>query len=371
MARSTASKPPRIPVLLLSSLSLAAACGPVEVVERRDAAAVVWSSGPHLPAPVTNNAVAALVTPSGVSVFSFLGMDSTKIWSGVTNAAYRWDVSDPAGWRTVTPVPGPGRLAATAQALRGRVYVMGGYTVAEDGTERTLGNVDIYDPATDTWSRGAPIPTPVDDAVSGVWRDSLIVLVSGWHDDGNVAAVQWYDAGADRWTRGEPIPGTPVFGHAGTVTGDRIVYLDGVRVADEAPRFRRVDEDWVGVIDSGSAGTVRWSPLPKHPEAGLYRAASGTLGGLALFVGGTDNPYNYDGMGYDGEPSEPLRQVLAYAPGADRWQILGAPPVATMDHRNLGIAGGRIFLVGGMEEGRKVSDKVWVAEAQTLLSTIW
>ena len=42
-----------------------------------------------------------------------------------------------------------------------------------------------------------------------------------------------------------------------------------------------------------------------------------------------------------------------------------------MDHRTLGIAGGKVFLVGGMQEGQVVSDKVWVADVQALLATIW
>ena len=99
----------------------------------------------------------------------------------------------------------------------------------------------------------------------------------------------------------------------------------------------------------------------------LYRAAAGAIGDMALFVGGTDNPYNFDGMGYDGVPSSPLRQVMAYQAGADRWRWLAAPPVATMDHRTLGIAGGRVYLVGGMEEDQVVSDRVWVAEVAALL----
>lgn len=355
---------------VLAPLLLTAACGSPEIAQRPDTA-VIWSAAPHLPEPVTNNAVAAVATPAGVSVFSFLGMDSTKTWSGVTNVTYRWDLQDDAGWRAAAAVPGPGRLAATAQVVKGRVYVLGGYTVAADGTERTLPNVDIYDPATDSWTRGANIPTPVDDAVSGVWRDSLIVLVSGWHDDGNVADVQWYDPAANRWTSGTPIPGTPVFGHAGTLADDRIVYLDGARVVDGDPRYALTEEDWMGVVDPAAPERVSWAPLPPHPEPALYRAAAGTLGGLALFVGGTENPYNYDGIGYDGRPAEPVRQVLAYAPRANRWQNIAAPPIATMDHRTLGIAGGKVFLVGGMEEGQVVTDKVWVADVQALLATIW
>ena len=53
------------------------------------------------------------------------------------------------------PVPGPGRLAATAQGVRGRVYLFGGYTVDAKKNEHTLPDVNIYDPNTGRWTLGA------------------------------------------------------------------------------------------------------------------------------------------------------------------------------------------------------------------------
>jgi hypothetical protein len=361
-------RPAAVGLLLLMA---AGACDTLPNPERDDSLAVVWRAGPPLPAPVSNNAVAAVDRGDGVSVFSFLGMGASKTWDGVTNAAYRWDVGSADGWRTLPPVPGPGRLASTAQVVDGRVYVLGGYTVAQDGTERSLPDVNVFDPVAESWTRGADIPVPVDDAVSAVWRDSLIVLVSGWHDDGNVSNVQWYDPAADRWTQGSPIPGTPVFGHTGALVGDHLLYLDGAKVVEGAPRFALDTAAWLGNVDPSDPHTVEWTAFPEHPLPGLYRAAGGNVGGVMLFVGGTDNPYNFDGIGYDGVPSRPIRQVLAYAPGAGAWRNLAAPPLPSMDHRNLGVAGGAVFLVGGMEEGQAVSSKVWYAGVEALLQSIW
>ena len=36
----------------------------------------------------------------------------------------------------------------------------GGYTVAPDGHEVSLERVDVFDPATETWSTAAPMPVP-------------------------------------------------------------------------------------------------------------------------------------------------------------------------------------------------------------------
>jgi hypothetical protein len=331
--------------------------------------AQAWQAGPSLPHPITNNAVAAVDTPDGVAVFSFLGLDSTKVWNGVTNAAFRWDTSEDS-WQTMEPVPGPGRLASTAQVVNGLIYVIGGYTVAEDGSEESVPDVNVYDPATDSWSRAADMPLPTDDAAAGVWHGNRIVVVSGWHETGNVPVVQMFDPQSDSWRTATPIPGPPVFGHTGAVVGDHIAYVDGTAVVEGQPRFVIEESSWVGTVNALEPSTIAWFPVSPHPGPPLYRAAAASLGGYALFIGGTNNPYNYSGIGYDGIAADPLRQVLAYAPGLDRWRWLPAPPVATMDHRNAGIAGGRVFLVGGMLDGQVVSNQVWYVSVTDLLGSL-
>ncbi len=324
-----------------------------------------WTPAPPLPSPVANNAVAVLTGPDAVTVFSFMGLGPSKSWDAVTDAAYAWTIGDSV-WTAVPPVPGPGRLAATAQGLGGKVYLFGGYTVAEDGSEASLPDVDIYDPRVGTWAKGAPIPVPTDDAVSGVWRDSLIYLVSGWHDRANVPDVQVYDAAADRWFAASPIPGRPVFGHSGALAGNSLVYVDGVAVRRERPRFALDAASWRGEIHPGDPGTITWSRLPPHPGPPLYRAASGAVGAWIVFAGGTDNPYNYDGTGYDGVPSEPRREVFALDVRTGRYRELPPLPIPSMDHRGLIVAHDTLVLVGGMGPGRLVTRRVWTASARTL-----
>ena len=344
---------------------LLAACGPSAGSSPEQGLATVWNAGPPLPSPVTNNAVAAVEVGGTVAVFSLLGLDSTKLWSGVTNVAYRWDVGSDL-WRTIDPVPGPGRLASTAQVVGGLIYLIGGYTVAQDGAERSVPNVDVYDPVTDRWSRAADIPIPTDDAVSGVWSDSLIVLVSGWHDTGNVSDVQIFDPATNQWSASTSIPSAPVFGHAGGVAGNTVVYTGGAAVVDGNPRYALAQGVWAGALD---AGEIEWDEVESHAGPALYRAAGGSVGGLLVLLGGTDNPYNYHGIGYDGVPADPLHQLLAYSSLTGDWSQLAPPPVASMDHRNVGVAGGTVFLVGGMHADQVVTDKVWYASTEMLLGT--
>ncbi len=117
------------------------------------------------------------------------------------------------------------------------------------------------------------MPLPVDDAVSGVWRDSLIYLVSGWHDSDNVAAVQIYDPERNAWEQATPIPGPPVFGYAGGIAGDGIGY-DG-----------RTAEPWAGAFAFGVA-TESWIAAEAPGTSTMDHRGIALAGDRAFIVGG-------------------------------------------------------------------------------------
>lgn len=360
----------RRPTLVRSTLSSCAfGLGLVLAAVPGVSAQTPWREGPRLPVAMANNSVVGVeVTNEGPAVFSMLGLLEGKSWQDVTSRAFRWNVGS-TQWREIAPVPGPGRLASTAQAVDGKVYLFGGYVVAEDGSEVSLPNVDVYDPDSDSWTRAADMPVPVDDAVSGIWQDSLIVLVSGWSDGDNVANVQIYSPRADSWTQASPIPGLTVFGHTGAITRDRIVYIDGVeRRAEGRPRYAMAPATWMGTLDPQQPQQVNWVKLPDHPGLPLYRAAGLALGTRILFLGGSDNPYNYDGIGYNGVPSEPTGEFIALDVETGAWTQLPRPPVPTMDHRTLARAGGMVVLAGGMLAGQVVSDRLWYAPVLEMLA---
>ncbi len=326
----------------------------------------VWSAGPSLPVPAANNAVAAVEHEGGWEVYSFLGLDETKRWSGVHTRVFRHRVGSDERFREIAPLDGPGRLAGTAQSVGGLVYVFGGYTVAEDGSERSVPTVEVLRPGSG-WRQGAPIPVPTDDAVSGVLADSLVYLVSGWHDDGNIADVQVFDPTADTWSMATPIPGPPVFGHAGGLTRRTLVYIDGVRVDPEPRRFVLESSSWRGDIDPDDPTQVRWRRIADHPGPPLYRAAAVGLGDWVIFAGGSTNPYNYSGVGYDGRPAEPEAGVFAYNVVTDSWRALPSLDTPTMDHRGIVRVADELWIIGGFESGQQVTTRVSVAKIEELL----
>src|SRR5205085_7681746 len=191
-----------------------------------------WFTQEPLPQPVTNNAIAGYIHKDVRVYFSFMGLGPGKTYKDITRDAYIYTSLD-RKWKKLPPVPGAnGRLAAQAYASITGVLVFGGYTLDADGKERTIGDVDIYvrsafNRAEGYWARGLNMPVPVDDAVIGAADENHIYLVSGWSNTDCVTNVQIYNPKQDHWGQATPIPGRPVFGHAGAVIDNYIVYLGG------------------------------------------------------------------------------------------------------------------------------------------------
>jgi len=351
----------RAPAARVALGSLFVSIALIGCTRSQDPAVLASTALPDLPRPVSNNAVAGLRTSGEQFLFSFLGLGAGRGWQDVSSSA--WFLARSTGvWRPLPDIPGgEGRLAATAVLVRGRIYVIGGYTVAEDGSERSTAELDALDVGSGTWFELAPMPVPVDDTVAVAHANRYIYLISGWHDTDNVADVQFYDVETDRWAQATAFPGTPVFGHAGGIVDGHIVVCDGVRLTGGNPRrYEMSDECWLGVLNDIDPADIAWTRIDPHPGESRYRmaAAGGSAKTVVVFAGGSAIAYNYDGIGYDGRPAEPSDGVFAFDVVARRWRELGRLDIPTMDHRGLVWLGDELFLIGGMRAGQEVSDEV-------------
>jgi len=321
-----------------------------------------------LPLAVSNNAVALSHEGKESKVFSFMGIGAKKTWDAITNRAFQMDLST-GKWTEVRPAPGvAGRLAASAASVKDQIFLLGGYVVDAYGGETTVPDVNVFVPYENRWYRAEDIPVPVDDFVLGVYRDRYIYLIGGWSKTEPTREVQVYDTEKDKWMRATPIPGTPVFGHAGAIAGDTIVYVDGAyqNAAGASPKYVASSECWMGKITKADITKIEWTKLPAHPGNARYRIAAGgsDKDGRVYFSGGTDNPYNYNGVGYDGQPSEPSPVTFAYNVRAGKWEgISENTPDSTMDHRGLLVTSRGLVIVGGMNKGQQVTANVRVVKA--------
>ncbi len=315
-----------------------------------------------MPLALSNNAVATAVVGGTPRIYSFFGIGPGKTHADIGRAGFEYDKARNT-WTRLPDVPVmQGRLASVASAAGGGIYLFGGYTVAADGKEVSTPDVLRFDPASRSYRKVTAMPTPVDDSVALVHDDRRIYLVSGWHQDRNVALVQVYDSREDRWARATDFPGAPVFGHAGAIFGNDLLVCDGVRldVIDGKRTFTASPECWRGRIAMDDPARIEWREVAPHPGPPRYRMAAGpdpATGGL-LFLGGSENPYNFNGIGYDGRPSPASARAQVYDLGSDRWRELQPLSHASMDHRGLATIGSTHYLIGGMRNGQQVSGEV-------------
>jgi N-acetylneuraminic acid mutarotase len=316
-----------------------------------------------LPVPLTNNAVASVKSRGSLLLYSMMGMGAKKTWDAISNSAYVLD-PETGKWAEAHAVPGTtGRLAASAVGAREHIFLFGGYAVDAQGGETTVSDVNVYEPLTDRWFRAEDMLTPVDDSVVGVSRDRYVYVVGGWSKTDAVHDVQLYDAQKNKWSHATPIPGTPVFGHAGAVVGDTIVYIDGAHKnpAGDKPKYIASDECWMGKIDHHDLAKIQWTKLPNHPGPARYRIAAGASekDQKIYFSGGTDNPYNYDGIGYNGVPAEPSAVTFSFDVRSGKWETINEhASQPSMDHRGLLVIPEGLVIVGGMEKAEQVTGRV-------------
>ncbi len=316
-----------------------------------------------LPVPLSNNAVAGIRVNGQLLLYSFMGIGPQKDWKSVTNASYALNMKYDT-WTTVKPVPGSGRLGAVAAGLKEHVFVIGGFVPDPSGAQSIVSDVSVYEPIALRWYRGADLPTPVRDAVAGAYRDRYIYVIGGFSKAGPTNQVQIYDTEADHWLEGTPFPGIPVFGHAGAIVNDSIVYVDGAKknTGGEGPKYVATDECWTGKIDRHDPKKITWSKLPAHPGVARYRIAAGgsDRDQKVYFAGGSDTVYDFSGIGLDGKPAEPSAVIFAFNVKTNSWETIQAnAPNPTMDQRGLVVADG-LIAIGGMTKGQQVVPTVAV-----------
>ena len=309
-----------------------------------------------LPKAVSNNAVAYLSINGQDQFYSFNGLTAGKTYQDITNEAYVWQSGD---WQQLNvPVEQLPVLASTAVSVKDSVYLFGGYTVEADHSEKSVHNVWKISGLDHQFKAMPAMPTPVDDAVALVYQDRYIYLISGWHDVDNVDLVQVFDTVNQTWQFATPFPLPPVFGHAGGIIDNQMLVCDGVKVikTTEKKQFVPSAECAIGTINRNDPLLITWQVIPHHSGTAYYRMAAASDDATKVyFAGGSVNPYNYDGIGYDQQPSEPSDGVRVFDLITRNWQTITNKIPRTMDHRALLKTPHGFMILGGMREKQSIS----------------
>lgn len=322
--------------------------------------AQAWQITPLAAAPerITNNAVAEGFVNGLPYIYTFGGLDSTKLYTGIHLRSYRYNTMTNV-WETIAALPDTlGKIAAGANRVKDKIYIIGGYHVYANGGEASSNKVHIYDVNSNTYlADGANIPVAIDDQVQAVWRDSLIYVITGWSNTGNVSAVQIYNPSMDNWQAGTSVGNNNTFrsfGASGAIVGDTIYYFGGASMAGSfnvQTYFRR------GIINPANPTQINWSSFTWMGMNG-YRMAATTALGKVFWLGGSNVTYNYNGIAYNGSGGvSPNGRSLYYDRSDHSFEVeLGYD--LPMDLRGIGNVNDTLkYLVGGMKAGQMVSNE--------------
>ncbi len=180
-------------------------------------------------------------------------------------------------WQEIMPLPSK-RGAVAVVALDGRLHVIGGAVGGDRGVgfegRQSVTLHEVYDPATDAWSKRAPLPERRDHFGLVVF-DGRIHAIAGRLENffNNTGRHDVYNPKTDSWSARAPLP-TPRSGFVAAVLDGSIVVIGG--------------EGEKGVYDENEGydpKTDRWFTLARMPTP-RHGTGAAVIGGMLYVPGG-------------------------------------------------------------------------------------
>jgi Kelch motif len=236
--------------------------GTTAAFQAYDPATDHWEELPPLPEAVHHLAAAA--TNERIYI---TGGYTNLLFSEITDRAWAYHPGA-RRWAQITDLPAP-RAAHGMAAIEGKLYVVGGVGPASE-------DFSIYDPATERWEAArAALPTQREHLAVTVLDGKLHAIGGRRGDRGNLAALEIYDPATGTWTRGPDLPTARSGLTAGVLEGH--VHVTGGESLSLGRTFGE-HEAYDPMMDRWTA--LAGLPTPRH---GL---ASAVVGGRWYVIGG-------------------------------------------------------------------------------------
>lgn len=283
-------------------------------------AAYPWTS--RLAGPTPREHAAAAVLDGKVYLAGGQRTDSGTVPGPATAIM---EVYDPATdtWSAATPMP-TARMGLTLSAHNGRLYAIGGRT---DGySNSATGALEIYNPATNLWTSGTSMTTPRYHAAAAVATTSvgdLIVVAGGESADAVLATVEGYNPVSDAWIGRSPMP---------TARGQlAMAAIPGQLFA--VGGYAGVVSQWVGTVESYDPLANTWTGRAAMPTARSHLALT-AINGQLLAAGGEAT-------------SRALDVLERYDPTTNSWRTV-TPSQAAFTRAASAVAGERMYVFGNL-----------------------
>jgi len=259
----------------------------------------------QLAEPVTNCGTDIFTIQDTSYAYIFSGMDSTLKWSGIHKRCYKINLTSKVVTRLPDLPDSLGRIALSATRIGDKIYVLGGYHVFANGSEKSSSLVHEFDPIGDTFTlKKIILPVAIDDHVQLAYRDSLLYIIGGWSETKNVRNVQIYEPKNNKWLVGTPLPDNryTAFGATGYIQEDDRYHSGTLQIlggASDLGQFPVKNYYISGNIDINKPDSIAWDIHNLCDSCHAYRAATIPITHHGAFVlGGSDSSYNYNASDY-------------------------------------------------------------------------
>ena len=128
-------------------------------------------------------------------------------------------------WTTGAPMPTPRQRVTAVTLPNGRIAVTGGNRGYIPGEASAVN--ELYDPATNSWTTGAPMPAVGYWQVAALRADGRMVVGSGLPFSGTWTATYVYDPTLNTWATGLPTTAGHYAGYAASTPDGRVYFLTG------------------------------------------------------------------------------------------------------------------------------------------------
>lgn len=307
----------RLHTLLLRTTGLAVAL----LVLAAGVAQAQWST--EAPVPATGNYWGYASAYLDGAIYTFGGVSNNS--STIVNTSYKYNVGTNS-W-TNGPTLGTAFYLASAAAVQGKVYIVGGQT-GNFATNTILNSLWIFDPSSGSLTQGPPMPKQTTAAAAvGIGSKLYVfggIVVNGanlqTHQD-----VQIFDVNTNSWTTSTGTFPYGAYNLMATVDANGVVTVAGGQAANGAG------------FNNAYRGTVNNSILSFTPLANLpvVVAAGGMdhLNGKPFVAGGNSTQEGHTG-------------AYVYNSGQNRWDAFFTIPSARSSVRMEG-DGITPYLIGG------------------------
>jgi N-acetylneuraminic acid mutarotase len=250
-----------------------------------DPAANRWQ--PLAPIPVGMSRLDAHTIGHAIFVVAEWAVTRDAFGNGSKGMSNRLFAYDPAADRWTEKKPRPTyRDSFVSAVIGGKLYVIGGSGRPDNGppenfseTHELKAHVEIYDPASDSWSSGRPAPVPSAGQASCVLNGSIYIF-GAWAQSGWDSSIAVYDVAADQWSVKSPLPMPPIADRECVPVGGR-AYLFGGQ--ERLPSFLSGETDRVDIYDPL---VETWSFDETRLPTARFDASTALVGSEVFVLGG-------------------------------------------------------------------------------------